>query len=354
MALPEQIRKQAEAVQDLYRQLNADSDAGTETTPAEASATNEPAGQSQTADENIEANRPATSPAAEQPSGDDGVSEETILQKYRTLQGMYNAEVPRLHQQNRELAQRIQQMEQLLASVSGQRPVNQPQQTQQVDPSTKLVTEKDVEEYGESLDVMRKVTREELSSVAQRIAAIEQVLKQVQTNVVPQVQAVAKRQQVSAEQQFWADLTTAVPNFRQINDNEAFQQWLLQADPLTGITRQTYLEDAQRALDATRVSNFFRAWLASTGQAPVAQSTGGAPAPRQTANPELEKQVAPGRSRNAGAPTTQQGKVYTAQDIKTFFNDVRAGKYKGREQERDRIERDIFAAQRENRIQVNA
>ena len=46
--------------------------------------------------------------------------------------------------------------------------------------------------------------------------------------------------------------------------------------------------------------------------------------------------------------------MYSPQDIQKFFNDVRTGKYKGREPERDRIERDIFAAQRENRIQVNA
>ena len=36
--------------------------------------------------------------------------------------------------------------------------------------------------------------------------------------------------------------------------------------------------------------------------------------------------------------------------MKKFLNDVRAGKYRGREPERDRIERDIFAAQREGRI----
>jgi hypothetical protein len=69
----------------------------------------------------------------------------------------------------------------------------------------------------------------------------------------------------------------------------------------------------------------------------------------------LEKQVAPGRSRGAGAPANpSQGKMYSPTDITKFFNDVRTGKYKGREQERDRIERDIFAAQRENRIQANA
>ena len=345
MAIPEQIRKQTEAVQELYKQLNPGDNTGAGATPADGTATTENNDNDNTADENTGANAAAPSPTNEQRTGDDNVQDETVVQKYRTLQGMYNAEVPRLHQQNREMTQRVQQMEQLLASLSAQQASAQPQQ--QV--AEKIVTDKDVEEYGESLDVMRKVSREELSPVAQRLAKIEGMLQQMQMNVVPQVQAVAHRQQMSAEQQFWAELTAGVPNFRQVNDNADFQSWLLQADPLTGITRQTYLDDAQRNLDANRVGNFFRAWLESTGQAAVAQSTG------RAINSELEKQVAPGRSRGAGAPATpNQGKMYSPTDITKFFNDVRTGKYKGREQERDRIERDIFAAQRENRIQANA
>jgi hypothetical protein len=348
MALPEQIRKQTEAVQELYKQLNTDDNTGAGATPpadgtvppVDNAATNPPA------DENSAPNNAAPAPANEHKSGDDNVPEDTVLQKYKTLQGMYNAEVPRLHQQNREMTQRVQQMEQLLASLSAQ---------QQQAPATsqptvdKLVTDKDVEEYGESLDVMRKVSREELIPVAQRLAQIEGMLRQMQVNVVPQVQNLAHRQQMNSEQQFWADLAANVPNFREINGNESFQSWLLEADPLTGITRQTYLDDAQRNLDARRVVNFFRTWLEITGQATVAQSTGHA------SSSELEKQVAPGRSRGAGAPAnTNKAKVYTPQDIQSFFNDVRVGKYKGREQDRARIERDIFAAQRENRIQVNA
>ncbi len=207
----------------------------------------------------------------------------------------------------------------------------------------------DVEEYGESIDIMRKVSREELVPVAQRLGRIEQMLQQMQTNVVPQVQAVVKQQAVSAEQQFWSELTGLVPNWRDVNDNQEFQSWLLDIDPLTGIARQTYLEDAQRSLDASRVANFFRAWLENTGQAAVAQSVG-----RVSASAELEKQVTPGRSRAAATPQSTKAKTYTPEDIKKFFNDVRTGKYKGREPERDRIERDIFAAQRENRIQINA
>jgi len=344
MAIPEQIRKQTEAVQQLYQQLNPDDNTG-ESTSADGTVTPvENRDNTPLADANSASNNAAPSSANEHKSDDDNLPEETIVQKYKTLQGMYNAEVPRLHQQNREMSNRVQQMEQLLASLSAQQTSAQSQQIVE-----KIVTDKDVEEYGESLDVMRKVSREELIPMEQRFAQMEQMFRQMQTNVVPQVQAVAQRQQVSAEQGFWAELTSVVPNFRQINDNDAFQSWLLSADPLTGITRQTYLDDAQRSLDAKRVANFFRAWLESTGQAAVAQSTG------RTQNSELEKQVTPGRSRNTGTPaTTNQGKMYSPQDIQKFFNDVRTGKYKGREPERDRIERDIFAAQRENRIQVNA
>lgn len=347
MALPEQIRKQTEAVQELYKQLNVDNNTGTEnppadgTVPPEASATITPP-----ADENPDPNNATSPPVDEHKAGDTNVSDDTVVQKYKTLQGMYNAEVPRLHQQNKELQQRMQQMEQLLASVS-QQPA--PATTQPAPTVEKLVSEREVEEYGESIDVMRKVSREELIPIAQKLGQLENLLKQMQANVIPQVQAVAQQQHVSAEQTFWADLGRIVPNWQEVNNNEAFQSWLLEADPLTGITRQTYLDDAQRSLDAGRVSNFFRTWLEVTGQATVAQSTG------RATNTELEKQVAPGRSRSAGAPTSaNKGKVYAPQDITNFFNDVRSGKYKGREQERDRIERDIFAAQRENRIQVNA
>lgn len=344
MALPEQIRRQTAAVQELYKQLNPESAPGEETPPADGNA---PAAESSPADKVTGSNGATPSPAPEQKAGEEKVPEETVLQKYKTLQGMYNAEVPRLHQQNREMQQRIQHMEQLLASMSQQPAAPAPQSQ----PVQKLVTDDDVKEYGESLDVMRRVSREELNPIVGRLSQIEDLLRQMQTNVVPQVQAVAQRQQVSAEQKFWADLSATVPNWREINDRQEFQSWLLDVDPLTGITRQTYLEDAQRALDARRVSNFFLTWLEKSGQASVAQSAERAPPPAAS---ELEKQVSPGRSRSTGTSQAGKERTYTPDDINKFYNDVRSGKYKGRDADRARIERDIFAAQREGRIQLNA
>jgi len=347
MALPEQIRKQTEAVQELYKQLNGDGTNGEGQNPPTDGGTppTEPvANSTPTADENAATNNAAQPPSDEHTNGGGKDAEETLTQKYRTLQGMYNAEVPRLHSQNKELSGRLQQMEQLLATISQQ---NGRPQSQQVDET--LITDKDQEEYGESLDVMRRVTREELIPVAQKIAQIDRLLQQLQVNVVPQVNAVVQRQALSAEQQFWTDLTSYAPQWKDINNDPAFQSWLLEVDPLSGITRQTILEDAQNSLDVRRVGNFFKSWLELTGQANVAQNTR-----RNVSASELERQVAPGKGRNTGNPSGSNAKTYSPDDIKLFFNDVRQGKYKGREAERDRIERDIFAAQRDGRITVNA
>lgn len=348
MALPEQIRKQTEAVQELYKQLNGDGTNGEGQNPPTDGGTppTEPVENSTpTADENAGTDNAAQSPSGEHANGGGKDAEETLTQKYRTLQGMYNAEVPRLHSQNKELSSRLQQMEQLLATISAQQGGRASQQTA----VEALITDKDQEEYGESLDVMRRVTREELIPVAQKIAQIDRLLQQLQVNVVPQVNAVVQRQAMSAEQQFWSDLTNYVPQWKDVNNDPAFQSWLLEVDPLSGITRQTILEDAQNTLDVRRVGNFFKSWLEITGQANVAQNTR-----RNVSASELERQVAPGKGRNTGSPSGSNAKTYSPDDIRDFFNAVREGKYKGREAERDRIERDIFAAQRDGRITVNA
>ena len=349
MALPEQIRKQTEAVQELYKQINGED---TNTGAASSAAANgtvpqntdDDAQDNQSADAHAAYDDASVSSANEQTAdGKKSKSEGTLAQKYRTLQGMYNAEVPRLHQQNRELMSRVQQLEQLLSTLTTQAAATpaMPQSTE------RLVSDKDVEEYGESLDVMRKVSREEYIPMIQKIAQLEQTIERLQGNVVPQVQNLVQRQAVSTEQQFWAQLSQAVPNWKQINDDPDFQTWLLQPDPLTGISRQTILEDAQRGFDVYRIANFFKLWMDISGQANVAQNS-----QRSGSASELERQVAPGRGRsgNPTAAASAAGKTYTPADIRGFFDAVRSGKYKGREQERDRIERDIFAAQREGRI----
>lgn len=299
------------------------------------------------ADKYYEEQPAAEQPVVEQPADEQPVVEQAVVQpqpieedwaqKYRTLQGMFNSQVPALNKQNKELQARVQQMEQLLASVSQSQasPQSQPQSAQ------KFVTEDDVSEYGESIDMMRRVAKEEIIPLVAHMRELENALRNMST-VVPKIEAVQHHQAMTAEEQFWARLGNAVPNWPEVDNDPGFHQWLLEADPLTGMQRQAHLEDARRNLDVNRVAAFFNVWSSNRV---VQQPTGGRPPVS-----ELEKQVAPSKSRTTGAPTQNNAKQYSASDIAKFYEDVRKGMYKGKEAERDRIERDIFSAQREGRI----
>lgn len=333
MAIPEQVRRQSEAVAKLYEDLNPESEAAQEA--------------AETGNEGFEAepaNRvvplAAGSASAEQGRSDNTDEELTYEQRWRSLQGMYNADTTRLRAENNQMNQRVSQLEQLISSLSA------PQQGQPAQgTAARLITDKDTEEYGDSIDVMRRAAREELSEAYREIADLKRTVMQVQTNVVPKVESVVQRQALTAENTFWSELSAIVPDWREINADRGFHSWLLEVDPLSGMNRQVYLDNAQGQLDAYRVGEFFRTWQSSNGNS-AAQQT------RNVTATQLEKQIAPGRGRTtASASTTgNDAKSYSRVDIAKFFDDVRKGVYKGKEQERDRIERDIFAAQREGRI----
>ena len=336
MSIPKQVQKQSEEVQELYKQINGTTEE-TQAAPAEVS-NDVPVNdvEEPTTSDSVTEQAPQSEPQEQMESGDQEPKQADWQQKYKSLQGMYNADVPRLNAENRDLSSRVSQLESLLSTVDNAATQQAPVQ------SEKLITDDDVKEYGESIAVMRKAAREEVS---QEIAQLRQQLGQIQS-VVPQVQQVQAQQNKSNEQTFWSAIASEVPNWSDINNDPDFQSWLLEIDPLTGISRQTYLEDAQKNLDSNRVVSFFRTWEGANGKTNTAQVD------RSAQQSQLQKQVAPGRSRNNGVKTSGQNQTYTNEDIKEFYADVRTGKCRGRDDERGRMERDIFAAQQEGRIVV--
>ena len=328
MAIPKQVQKQSEAVQELYKELNE-----------------EEVNENQEVKETLE-DVPAADSVEEvavessgEHSEDNQEKNANWQQKYKTLQGMYNAEVPQLKQMVQDQGAKINQFENLIATINQQK--QQPQAPQQT--SASLLSDKDVEEYGESIDIMRKVTKEETGNLLGEVSALKAQIAQMTQNTVPQVQQLANQVGDTQEQLFWSNLAGVVPNWQEINENEDFQTWLLETDPLTGMARQSYLEDAQRRYDVGRVAAFFTTWSGLNGN-------GSAQQVKSTNQNELQQQVAPKKSRSAGAATTGTKPSYSTADIAAFYEDIRKGKYKGRDDERAKIERDIFAAQAEGRI----
>ena len=330
MAVPKQVQKQTEAVQALYKDLNEEDSAPS------------PKGEvALVQDVNSQTDADGIAPQPEPVEQGEGGQDDDYEQKWKTLQGMYNADTARLSTQNQELSGRLQQMEELISTMQAT-----PAPTPEPEQPKSLLTEDEVEEYGESIDIMRKVSQEIAGGYQRQIDSLQNTVQALQGQIVPRVEQIANQQTQSIEQNFWSALSDAVPNWREINDSSEFQTWLLEIDPLTNMTRQTYLDGAQRDMDAQRVANFFTSWVQANGTGPAQPS-------RSASNSELAKQVAPGKGRTSATPHGNTKRTYTPDDLTTFYRDVREGKFKGDEEERDKIERDIFAAQQEGRI-VNA
>jgi hypothetical protein len=331
VAVPEQVRKQSEAIQALYADLNTDAGAAAAAAEAEGAA-----GAEAGADSVVTEVQPAVTPE----SITAALAE--AEQKYRSLQGMYNKDNAAL----RTASQRVQELEALIASFSAVTP------TPAAPAAPVQVTDADRAEYGDTIDMMRKVTQSELHPLLTRLAAVETALGNLSTNlntsVLPQVRQVAQQQAMSAEDRFWTTLSSDVPNWQQINNDPKFQSWLLQVDPLTGTTRQAFLEQAQQKLDVQRVVAFFRAFSPPAPAAAAATDT------TQPSASELEKQIAPGRSRGGKPPVNPTTKQWTPAEAAKLYDDKRKGVYVGREAEFKKLEVDLFAAQAEGRYNATA
>lgn len=342
MTLPAQIREQIETANKLREQAYGEDTNDAKKPESEATAGDE-AGEPQQVEqaaapaaEVVDGVRPSEKPAT--PAAEDENSQ-TYAQRWRSLQGVHNATL-----------QRIASLEQLISTMQT---APAPQQRVPEPAQTKLITPKDEDEFGtDMVDFARRVTREEMTPVMQALAQMQRQLEQL-GNLAPAVQQVATTQAASAEEKFFAQLETAVPDWAQVNDNPKFHEWLLTPDDMTGITRQTYLADARENLDIRRVVSVFNTWKREMGVAP--SNVQPLQQPQNAAASRLEKQIAPGRASAAtAAPTPKAEKLWTGADIAKFYDDKRNGKYKGREAEANAMERDIFLAQREGRIKAAA
>lgn len=256
-------------------------------------------------------------------------SDDSWEQRYRTLQGIHNKQVADLKDR---LDQMAAQHQQLLDRLSAPPPAAQPQPV--------AVNSQDAEVFGEDLvKMIQRTATQMLGPVAE---SVEQRLSQLEASLQGTNKVVAK----TADDTFFTDLRTQVPDFDQINTSEPFLAWLAEEDDLTGEPRQAALSAAGNARDLRRVVKVFNAFKRTAG-------TTAQPSPPASPASRLEAQVSPISTGNGGAPVTQnaQGKpLLTTQQVERFYSDVRRGAYRGNDQMRMATEAVINEALAEGRI----
>lgn len=280
-----------------------------------------------------------TAPAAPQAGGlPTGPAGEDYRQKFEVLQGKYNAEVPRLHAELREVRTLLAAAQAQISALQNQPPSNQVQgKTGNSDALNKIRAEFGDELADGFLALIEAKSEEKAAKVRQEFAPIAERVNTVET-----------RQVKSAGQRFFEDLRKEVPKFDQLNGtgngdgHPEFLSWLGSFEPYAGKTYQSLLEDAYSALDAQRAARIVKAW---PGYAAYT-----APPAAPSVNPQVESLIDPGPSRPNTQPTGQTKPTYTQDQIRAFYDEVRRGLWRTREPERAAKDADIALATKEGRI----
>lgn len=282
-------------------------------------------------------------PADAPPVRSEKVENGSWEQKYWSLKARLDATTAQLGVE-RENTQALRGMLATLQSAPAPDEQNTPQN---------LVSDQERAEWGEDmLDVVARRARE---AVAPELAQLRGELAQARA----QLQGVNQSVAMSDREKMLGFLDSNLPDWRAINKKDEFIAWLGLQDELSGAKRHTMLMQAFEANNSPRVLAFFKSFLKEAPPPAGANEPGQQQANNSPASPSgktpLENLAAPGRANTSVAPngpTTTEKPTYTQAQIQKFYQDSARGVYRGREDERAAVERDIFAAQSEGRIKA--
>lgn len=318
MALPPQLQAQLDQANAALEAFNKPPEPPAEPPQPAQTATTEPAVNAPAAPE-----PQAPEPQAPQPPSVDWEH------KYKTLQGLFNREVPSLQGKVKDLEGKLHEaIDRLNQAAESAKPK---------EPEKPTADPKDVENFGSDLvEMVQRVASSMLARAAGELqtqaANIDRRLAQLEQAYQGTSQTVA----MTAEQAFFDRLTKLVPDWEQTNANQAFLAWLAEVDPLLGQPRQVALDAAQQQMNADRAAAVFKAFVATSQPAPKANN--------------LDKQVSPKGTASSAPPTPQQPVIWTQQQVVDFYNAKRRGDFRGREKDAAALEAEINLAISEGRV----
>ncbi len=286
--------------------------------------------------------------------GEDPVSPvpETVSEKehrelearHATLTGKYNAEVPRLSQQVKELTERLERMDAEKQRLEQQLQVAReepPDWAAHIDNLGESLGDKSLSEVLGGLRQENVQLRNELRERDQQIGELGRRIDGVESVRSQDVET----RMVKDRKEFLSRLEDRVPDYRQINRNQAFVDWMYEEDldarrlgRTDAPTRQQILEEAAARLDLDAVIPYYNEFKAL-------QQKG-----RDVRTDRLRQQIAPDESGASGTTLRSDKEIIPKSYVDNFLREVSQGRYNGKEEERRRIDQAIFEAQREGRI----
>jgi hypothetical protein len=347
MKLPKQVQEAGDRADQALQQHNAAADAapdqpipGTEApapTPSDPPAATPPA-------------EPAPTPAPA-PDRTDWKA------KYHTLQGMYNADVPRLQKDLKAATDRVDSLVEEVADLktrlvtAAPAPAAPAPEPEVVSAPAALVTALGQE----GADALIAAITHQVSGIRSDVDKGIATVKESADNASKTADQLAQERANDRRTAFMAALTERVPDWPTIDNDERWHAYLMEKSREARRPRQELIAEAYRDGDLDAVAGFFEAFKEKVGiTAPAVDPT---PTPAPAADPTpapdparaaLERQQVPAPSGRSATPASDPKNIWTQAEIRKFYSEVTKGVYP-----RDRavqIERDIESAQREGRI----
>lgn len=266
----------------------------------------------------------------------------------RSMEGRWKASIKQNEDMQKQMTELANELAKSQAILNARDHVSQsqiPLSTDRPNPNVKrFVTDDDMTNYGQ--DMLDAVKRAALEAVAPEIERLALETKNIKQQV--------KRTTTSTVAQ---SLDAEVPQWRQINTDPKFKNWLRLRDIYSNQVRQDMLNTAHASADAARVVAFFKGFLESEANTGSSVYQAAEPPPPNPAGPRqaalsLNDLAAPGHAKPASGTSAQPAEklTITRQQIAKFHDNVRRGVYQGRDQDRLNDEAIIFAALKEGRV----
>jgi F0F1-type ATP synthase membrane subunit b/b' len=278
---------------------------------------------------------------ADQGQQDDEDGEETTYkQRYESLQGKYNKEVPQLTKELRSLKEDIFTR---MDDLTKQAP--EPSDEEDAD---------DTEEFEAELEGYREQFGDDLVEVIQKLAE-RKASKLVGDSLSPvseKVDSVESAQIASAQTAFNDDLNEKIDGDWQAlwsGEDQGFIDFLDSNEPNGLFTYREIASKANDTWDAEKLSKVFNTYLAS-----IAKEEGKADekveqtAEEKAADKTTQERVAPTRKTVEAEPDSGEARIWTQADITEFRQKDRQGKYSVEESEA--LWADFLRAPSEGRI----
>ena len=328
MALPQAIAAQVEQAESIQQQLYAEGQAAPEAQPAPETPVAETPSNVVELPKQAEPVPQAPQPRADAREDDAGYWRD----RFKTVQGKLDAEMPQLYHRLRELDQQNQQ---LIAKLTERTEHEQSRETP--------TTSKDAENFGD--DMLEMIDRR-ATTIAQRL--IEQATAALSKDVGAvreQVGRVSEDVVETKADRFWNSVITLVPDWKQIDTDPRWIEWL---DTAPVFSEASYRDLAGQAIakgNAQKVATLVEVWKKETGlTAPETPQ----PTRQQQVKAELTRQVTPNTAKAGTTPSPTTEKIWSKEEFEAAM-DVRNTARLG-QKEADRLEAEANRAVAEGRV----